>query len=230
MMTAEDRAKIRASLSEPDIRPTCRDDLDSVRRLWADGDVMKYVGFPDGIVKSLQEMGEWLGRIEKKRPYTDHFSIRRDGVFCGETFYSINRDTGLASLDIKLFPFARGKGIAGKALKFAAARAFENGAKKCFVTPHPENAKAIALYRRLGFEQKEMPEELFDPDYPGYLYFELRQYRTIRVRRLARSFFRLFLLRNRRKTGGFSRFRRKYRRKMSRQDACVELCGIALMQ
>ena len=175
LMTAEDWAKMRANSSEPDIRPTCSEDLDCVRRLWADGDVMKYVGFPDGIVKTRPEMEEWLGRIEKKRPYTDHFSIRSGGVFCGETFYRINRDTGLASLDIKLFAFARGKGIAGKALKFAAARAFENGAKKCFVTPHPENAKAIALYRRLGFEQKEMPEELFDPDYPGYLYFELRQ-------------------------------------------------------
>ncbi len=175
LMTAEDWAKMRANSSEPDIRPTCSGDLDCIRRLWADGDVMKYVGFPDGLRKSRFEMEEWLGKIEKKRPYTDHFSIRQEGVFCGETFYSINRDTGLASLDIKLFAFARGKGIAGKALKFAAARAFENGAEKCFVTPHPENAKAIALYRRIGFEQKEMPEELFDPDYPGYLYFELRQ-------------------------------------------------------
>lgn len=29
-----------------------------------------------------------------------------------------------------------------------------------WVDPHPENAKAISLYQRLGFEAKEMPEHV----------------------------------------------------------------------
>ena len=45
---------------------------------------------------------------------------------------------------------------------------------------------------------------------------------------IAEMIFCLFSLRNRRKTGGFSRFRRGNRRKISRLDVRVELCGIAL--
>ena len=39
----------------------------------------------------------------------------------------------------------------------------------------PANERAIALYRRLGMTQKEMPADLYDADYPGFLYFEIER-------------------------------------------------------
>lgn len=60
-------------------------------------------------------------------------------------------------MDIKLFSFARGRGIASQALSYAIEEAFKNGAKTVWVDPNPQNVKAIALYKRLGFKQKAMP-------------------------------------------------------------------------
>ena len=31
------------------IKETTREDIKNVQRLWADGDVMRFVGFPDGL-------------------------------------------------------------------------------------------------------------------------------------------------------------------------------------
>ena len=158
-----------------EIHPTGRPDLENIRSLWADGEVMQFVGFPDGLRKTPGEMEIWLERIEARRPLTDHFSIYLGGRYCGESYYSIDEKTGRAVLDIKLFAFARGRGIASRALRHAIGQAFANGAQKCYVDPNPENHRAIALYRRIGMTEKEMPEELFDPEYPGFLYFELQR-------------------------------------------------------
>ena len=45
----------------------------------------------------------------------------------------------------------------------------------CYVDPNPENERAVALYRRCGMARKEMPEDLRDPAYPGFLYFEIER-------------------------------------------------------
>ena len=78
-----------------------------------------------------------------------------------------------ASLDIKLFRFARGKGIATKALSFAIEEAFKNGAEKVWVDPNPQNIKAIALYERLGFVSKQMPDYLVEENGVTSIYMEL---------------------------------------------------------
>ncbi|MBR6472801.1 MAG: GNAT family N-acetyltransferase [Firmicutes bacterium] len=159
-----------------EIKETTIDDLKNVQSLWADGEVMKFVGFPDGLHQTDEEMIEWLRWIDSMRPMGDHFSVYEDGVYCGESFYEIvKEDNYRARMDIKLFPAARGRGIAFKALKHAIDRAFANGAKKCYVVPDPRNERALALYRRLGMTQKEIPEELFDADYPDSMYFEIER-------------------------------------------------------
>jgi hypothetical protein len=38
------------------IRPTRREDLENVRALWNDGDVMQYVGFPQGLDATAESM------------------------------------------------------------------------------------------------------------------------------------------------------------------------------
>ena len=49
-----------------EIRETGLADLESVRALWADGDVMRFVGFPEGLRKTEEEMRGWLRWIEAK--------------------------------------------------------------------------------------------------------------------------------------------------------------------
>ena len=157
------------------ILETTKNDLLNVQALWADGDVMKFVGFPEGLHETLENLERWISRIEARRPLVNHYSIYEDSVYCGEAFYSIDtQHDNSASLDIKLFSHARGRGIATQALSHAIDAAFANGAKSVWVDPNPANFKAIALYERLGFERKPMPEYLIEDDEPvTSIYMEL---------------------------------------------------------
>ena len=160
-----------------EIRETTLEDLKNVQRLWGDGEVMRFVGFPEGLHETDEDLRAWIERLSAARPRVNHWSIYEDGVYCGETNYSIDEQTRSASLDVKLFAAARGRGIATKALTHAIREAFRNGAETVWVDPAPENARAIALYRRLGFTQKDMPAHVIaqgeDPE--TNLYFELHR-------------------------------------------------------
>ena len=150
----------RRSLRLIEIRETTIEDIKNIQRLWADGDVMKFVGFPDGLVETDEEMENWFRWIASNRPGLNHFSIFEDGNYCGESFYAIDAEHHSAALDIKLFGSARGRGIAAAGLSHAIREAFRNGAETVWVDPNPENTKAIALYKRLGFVRKDFPEHL----------------------------------------------------------------------
>ena len=147
-----------------EIKETNIKDIDNVQRLWADGDVMRFVGFPNGLHQTSEEMKGWFQWIESNRPVLNHYSIFENGNYCGESFYEIDKEHQSAALDIKLFGFARGRGIATAGLSFAIKEAFRNGAEIVWVDPNPENTKAIALYKRLGFQQKAFPAYLISED------------------------------------------------------------------
>ena len=159
------------------IKEATPEDVKNVQRLWADGDVMKYVGFPEGLSETEESIREMICRTAANRPRSNYYAIYEDGGYCGETSYDIDEDTKSASLDIKLFKYARGRGIATKALSFAIAEAFRNGAKTVWVDPDPENAKAIALYERLGFQKKPMPTHVIamGEDWEKYVYMERKK-------------------------------------------------------
>ena len=154
-----------------EILETCETELGDVQRLWADGDVMRYVGFPEGLRQSNEEMGRWYEWIRRSRPRANHYSVFEDGVYCGETFYRIDEKRGnSAAVDIELFAFARGRGIAARALSFAMEEVFRQGVSRVWVDPNPLNEKAIRLYERLGFVRREMPEDLRASE--GFVYME----------------------------------------------------------
>lgn len=160
------------------ITETQEKDLINIQKLWATGEVMKFVGFPDGLKKTQEEMKEWLSWIERNRPRINHFSIynsdeNNNDVYYGETFYEIDSIHFSASVDIKLYEFARGRGIGTFALTYAINEAFKNGANKVWVDPNINNIKAIRLYERLGFIKKERPSYLpLDEKYASYIYME----------------------------------------------------------
>ena len=98
------------------------------------GDVMHFVGFPEGLIRTNTEMKTWLQAINARRPQANHFSIYDDGIFFGEAFYGIDcAHENLASLDMKLFKHTRSKGIGEKGLRFVIEQAFKHGAKKVFL-------------------------------------------------------------------------------------------------
>ncbi len=159
-----------------EIKETTIEDIKNVQQLWADGDVMKFVGFPEGLHETDEEMEKWLQWIESNRPALNHYSIYEDGKYCGESFYEIDKEHKSAALDIKLFKYARGRGIATASLTHAMKEAFRNGAETVWVDPNPKNKKAIALYKRLGFQPKSFPEHLVSEDeMPCSIYMELRK-------------------------------------------------------
>ena len=161
-----------------EIKETTIEDIRNVQQLWADGDVMKFVGFPNGLHKTEEEMMNWFRWIESNRPLINHYSIYEDGRYCGESFYEIDAEHQRAALDIKLFGFARGRGIASAGLSHAIEEAFRNSAETVWVDPNPENLKAIALYKRLGFQQKDFPDDLVSKgEAPDAIYMELQKNR-----------------------------------------------------
>ena len=158
------------------IKESTYDDIRNIQNLWADEDVMKYI-WPGGLHETEEAVREWLDRFIDARPKQNHYSIFEDGKYCGETQYRIDEGTRNASLDIKLFKFARGRGIAAQALSHSIQEAFKHGAETLWVDPHPSNEKALKLYHKLGFVQKEMPEYVIalGEDPTVYVYMELRK-------------------------------------------------------
>lgn len=65
------------------VKETTVEDINNIQRLWADGDVMKFVGFPEGLHYSDEEMKNWLRWIESSRPALNHYSIFEDDKYCG---------------------------------------------------------------------------------------------------------------------------------------------------
>lgn len=155
------------------IELTSENDLLNVQRLWGNPDVMHFVGFPDGLQVTVEYLNEkWLPWVQNP-PKRQHYSIYEERVgYCGECFYDVD-DTGLACMDIKLLPEARGKGIAFEGLAYAINNAFMVGNARCaYVDPSPKNEKALRLYQRLGFRETVRPAHLEDPGCE-YVYMEL---------------------------------------------------------
>lgn len=142
------------------IQATKEDDLPNLQRLWNDGVVMTHVGYPQGLGISISEMQSWLAKLNP--PQRHHYCIYlADGIFVGETFYSVDTASQTGALDIKLMPNFWGRGIARRALAFAIGQAFAKGqAERVYVEPHVDNKRALRLYQHLGFVKRHRPDYL----------------------------------------------------------------------
>jgi len=125
------------------IKETDQSDVQNVMKLWNNGQVMFYVGFPRGLGVTLERLQKWLDGVNQDI-FCRHYSIYAEDIgYCGETFYDIDREHDLARLDIKLLPKAQGKGIAAYAFSHVIDQVFRNGlATRARVDPHPDNKKA----------------------------------------------------------------------------------------
>jgi RimJ/RimL family protein N-acetyltransferase len=157
------------------IKETGEEDLTNILALWNNGDVMKYVGFPNGLEYSYEKILNWYKR-NKESKFFDHYSIYTEEYgYCGETGYQIdnngNKNTGL---DIKLKPEVQGKGIAEYALRHIIEYLCREGKTiSVWVDPNEDNNKARKLYKKIGFMEKDFPEYLLEEDDGKHIYMEL---------------------------------------------------------
>lgn len=155
------------------LRQTTEADLPDLLVLWNDGQVMRWVGFPDGLGYNLPMIQSWYSSL-MANPDRHHFVISNEEIgFCGEAYYGVNRDTKRASLDIKLIPTAQGQGIATIAFKLLIDHIFfkDRDVDIVWTEPWPENLASQRLYERCGLTPRSRPDDLGE----GPSYWELRR-------------------------------------------------------
>jgi len=143
------------------IRPCRHEDLPFLQTLWNDGAVMRYHGYPHGMQVTEESMEQWWAMTQRAEEAkggdlafaTPYCVIERlDGTLIGEFAYSFDAQQR-ASVDLKLAPEYWKQGYAGEALVMALRDIFATTpVKKIVVEPLPDNAPALALMRRCGFQ------------------------------------------------------------------------------
>jgi len=145
------------------IRPTQQNDLAFLRTLWNDGQVMKYLGYPDGMQVTEEGMAHWWAITPQAQNAGDNISefstphcviTLLDGTLIGEFAYSIDNNQR-ARVDMKIAASFWGNGYATEVLMLALRELFASGAvDRVMVEPSPENTAALDLYARCGFRPK----------------------------------------------------------------------------
>lgn len=130
--------------------PVTPSDLPFLQELWNQGEVMQYVGFPNGLGMTEAKMAQWW---EKCQQWTATHLIVKDhqGQAMGETGWGFMNIPGM--LEIKLAQAYWGQNLGGDVLEVLLRYLWEQTRiDQVIVTPHPENQAARALYRRFGFQ------------------------------------------------------------------------------
>lgn len=144
------------------LRETTEKDLADLMGLWNNGEVMKWVGFPNGLGHDLEKMLGWFHELQKESS-RHHFVIYDSDIgFCGEAYYAVDKEHKWAGLDIKLRPEAQGKGLASDALSALIEYIFQHepDAEAVWTEPAKENVAARNLYRRMGLNPQPRPNDL----------------------------------------------------------------------
>lgn len=99
------------------IRRAEEKDANLFYRLWTDGDVMKFVGFPKGLKVTEEEIRESILK-QDKTAYDKKLVIelKDTGQAIGECKLGRPNKEGICETDVKLFPTFQGKGY-GKEVK-----------------------------------------------------------------------------------------------------------------
>ena len=149
-----------------DLHPTHQDDLAFLLQLWNDGEVMSYVGYPQGLGIDEQGMEAWFTRLGVDRGVDRKHWIVKDeqGERIGEAFYKVEQEycdyraENMVHVDIKLAKRFWKQGYAADALRTLTQHLFNNlGIETIVVSPNLANKAALKLYRYLGFK----PENQF---------------------------------------------------------------------
>jgi len=137
------------------LRPVLRDDVDLLVAWHADPEVSRYW---DDETFTREEMADRLSR-----PDVDPYLVMENGQPVGYLQAWFDGDApGNGGLDMFLIPEARGRGLGPDAARTIAEWLLDSGAlRRITVDPYLTNARAIAAWRKAGFEPIEQrgPDE-----------------------------------------------------------------------
>lgn len=131
---------------------TSRERRSDFESLWETGEVMKYVGYPEGLNWSRQQYDNFWKTLNNRNFILLAVEDRK-GDFLGEAKLSFPDEDNCCNHDVKLLPEYQGKGYGRETwmllLELSRRRWPESTLE---VTPSADNDVAIELYRSLGFE------------------------------------------------------------------------------
>jgi RimJ/RimL family protein N-acetyltransferase len=150
------------------LRSTTANDLPDLLRLWNDGRIMHWVGFPEGLGYDQAKIEDWFERLQAD-PSRHHFVVYSPEIgFCGEAYYAADLIHRRAALDIKLLPEVQGQGVAFDALSTLIRYIFETEPEiqAVWTEPSEQNLASRKLYTRCGLQPRPRPADL--GDYESY--------------------------------------------------------------
>lgn len=167
------------------LRPPRFSDFNFLKKMWENGEVMKYVGFPKGLKQSDRKIKKWIDEWCISNRLRLIIEDKKSQKPIGETGYGIEKNypyaknKKVAALDIKIGdPNFWRKGLATEALSALIKKLNKTSDIDIFeVTPNIKNKAAIKLYEKLGFKKKGSvlihKEKVQNPIH--YQYMELRE-------------------------------------------------------
>ena len=143
------------------LRQPKESDFSFLKKMWENGEVMKYVGFPKGLKQSDNKIKKWIEDWcipDKLRLVIEDRKTKKP---IGEIGYRIEKNypyiknKKVAALDIKIGdPNFWGKGVATETLGTLIEKLKKTSDIDIFkVTPNIENKAALKLYEKLGFKK-----------------------------------------------------------------------------
>lgn len=135
-------------------RKVTKKDVPIILKWWNDGNVMKYVGFPQGLNINDNEVVQSIKGYQGQEQADFFVILDEDGKVIGEfCFKLIREDT--ATFDIKIGEVNRqGKGYGRQSvLQGIEYIAQMKTIDFIEIGVSPENSRAISLYRSVGFKE-----------------------------------------------------------------------------
>jgi aminoglycoside 6'-N-acetyltransferase len=135
--------RLQGKLTE--VRPATGDDVELLVAWHSDPEISR---FWDGKTYTADEL-----RARLARPHVDAYIVEAEGHPIG--YLQTWREGEDGGLDMFLVPDARGRGLGPDAARTLATALREQGWPRVTVDPYAWNERAVAAWRRAGFEPVE---------------------------------------------------------------------------
>jgi [ribosomal protein S5]-alanine N-acetyltransferase len=159
------------------VRTAAKDDVDLYYALWTNPEVMKNVGFPQGLRINRTEIKEQLSiQGESEFDQLLVIELKDSGQAIGECKLAQPNELGIAEPDVKLLPAYWGQGYGSECWRALIAYQFKHtDCQAIQTTPNVENIAAIRLYeavgaRRVGEDVGQFPDTMRDYTTPVHHY------------------------------------------------------------